>query len=130
MNPPETLTLLLAVGAGCYLLLSAVGVLTQSRAAEEFVHGLRTNRVLAHLTGAVAFFVGGLILLTNPGFGDWIPGLLSLTALWWMVEGALMLAAPGIAVGRSDAGRHFRRMNMLALPVGMALAIGALLQLA
>lgn len=126
---PDTLTPFLAVGAGCYLLLSATGVLVQSEAVEEFVQGLRTNRVMAHLTGAVAFFVGGSILLINPGFGDWIAALLSLTAFWWMVEGALMLAAPSIAVGRSDAGRHFRRMNLLALPVGSALRVGATLQL-
>jgi hypothetical protein len=129
MTPPDTLTPFLAVGVGCYLLLSATGVLAQSTAAEEFVQGLRTNRVTAHLTGAVAFFVGAMILLVNPGFGDWIAVLLSLTALWWMGEGALMLAAPSIAVGRSDSSRHFRRMNMLALPVGLALTVGAIFKL-
>lgn len=129
MTPPDALTPWLAGGMGCYLLLSAIGVLAQLNAAEEFVQGLRTNRVMAHLTGAVAFFVGGLILLLNPGFGDWIAVLLWLTALWWMAEGALMLAAPNIVVGRSDAGRHFRHMNMTALPVGLALIVGAILQL-
>lgn len=128
MIPPDTLPFL-AGGVGCYLLLSATGVLAQSEAVEEFVQGLRANRVMAHVTGAVAFFVGGLILLLNPGFGDWIAVLLSLTALWWMVEGALLLAAPSVFVGRSDAGRHFRRMNLLALPVGLALTAGAVLQL-
>jgi UPF0716 family protein affecting phage T7 exclusion len=130
MTPPDTLTPWLAGGVGCYLLLSATGVLAQSKAAEEFVQGLRTNRVITHLTGAVAFFVGGIILLLTPGFGSWLAALLSLTALWWIVEGALMLAAPTIALGRSDAGRHFRHMNMLALPVGLALAVGAILHLA
>ena len=129
MTPSDALTPFLAGGVGCYLLLSATGILAQSRAVEEFVQELRTNRVMAHLTGAVAFFVGGTILLINPGFGDWIAVLLSLTALWWVVEGALMLAAPRIAVSRSDAGRHFRHMNMLALPVGLALIVGAILQL-
>lgn len=129
MTAPDTLMPFLAAGVGCYLLLSATGVLAQSGAAEEFVQGLRDNRVMAHLTGAVAFFIGGMILLTNPGFGDWIAVLLSLTALWWMAEGALLLAAPNIAVGRSDAGRHFRQMNMLALPVGLVLTAGAILQL-
>lgn len=129
MTPPETLTPWLAGGVGCYLLLSATGVLAQSKGAEEFVQGHRTNRVIAHLTGAVAFFVGGMILLLDPGFGDWIAVLLSLTALWWMAEGALMLAAPNIAVSRSDAGRHFRHMNMMALPVGLALTVGAIVQL-
>jgi hypothetical protein len=129
MTLPDTLTPFLAGGVGCYLLLSATGALAQSGAVEEFVQGLRVNRVMAHLTGAVAFFIGGLILLTNPGFSDWIAALLSLTALWWMVEGALMLAIPSVALSRSDAGRHFRRMNMLAVPVGFALTVGAILQL-
>ena len=84
---------------------------------------------MAHLTGALAFVVGGTILLVDSGFGDWVATLVSLTALWWMVEGALMLAAPRIAVGRSDAGRHFRHMNMLALPVGLVLTVGAILKL-
>jgi hypothetical protein len=129
MSPPDTLTPFLAGGVGCYLLLSATGVLAQPTAAEEFVEGLRTNRVMAHLTGAVAFFVGGMILLIDPGFGDWIAVLLSLTALWWMAEGALMLAAPSTAVSRSGAGRHFRHMNMMALPIGLALTLGAILKL-
>lgn len=129
MIPPDTLIPFLAGGVGIYLLLSATGVLAQSGAVEEFVQELRANRAIAHLTGAVAFFVGGLILLINPGFGDWIAVLLSLTAVWWMVEGAFMLAAPSVVVSRSDAVYHFRRMNMLALPVGLALTVGAILQL-
>lgn len=128
MVTSDALTPFLAGGVGAYLLLSATGVLAKSTALEEFVQDLRTSPALAHMTGAVAFFIGGAILLINPGFGSWIAALLSLTAVWWMAEGALMLAAPDLVVARSDAGRHFQRMNILALPVGFALIVGAILQ--
>lgn len=121
---------LLAGGVGVYLLLSAVGVLSTKEASEEIIGALRGNRALAHVTGAVAFFIGGMILLMRPGFGNWLTAMLSATAIWWMVEGALMLASSKLVFSRSDASGHFRRMNMLAIPLGFALIAGAALELA
>lgn len=109
---------------GVYLLLSAAGLLLPATAADEFVSALKANRALAHCVGAVAFFVGGAILLLNHGFGHWVSVLLSLTALWWVAEGAVMLAAPNLIVSRAGAARQLRHMNFVALPLGLALLFG------
>jgi hypothetical protein len=54
---------------------------------------------------------GGVIAVWRPGFSGPCAALVSLTALWWLLEGALMLAAPQRVLERPDAGKHLRRMT-------------------
>ena len=119
----------LAMGVGVYLLLSAVGLLANRGAAEAIVRALAGDHAFSHALGAIAFFVGGAIVLQKPGFDTLAGALLTGTAAWWMVEGAVMLTAPQVALGRADAAMHFRRMNLIALPVGLALIVGGALGL-
>ncbi|MET0272448.1 MAG: hypothetical protein ABW360_05620 [Phenylobacterium sp.] len=110
---------------GAYMLVSAIGFLVPARSAEDTVRTWRENRAVAHVTGAVAFFVGAAILTIHPRVGDWAEALVTVTAGWWVLEGAVMLAAPGLLLARLDAGGHLRRMNFVALPVGLALLAAA-----
>jgi hypothetical protein len=52
-----------------------------------------------------------------------------LTALWWVLEGALMLAAPQRVLERPDAGKHLCRMNLVAIPVAVALTATGVMEL-
>ena len=120
----------LALGLGGYLLFSAAGVLVPKTAVRDRVEALRTSKGLAHLTGAVAFFVGGgLLAVVRPGFSSWEDVLISLTAIWWLVEGAAALSASQFILARRDAPRHFYRMNLVALPVGAALLVAGVIDL-
>jgi hypothetical protein len=116
----------LAAVAGAYLLLSAAGLLARGR-AEAVVADLRAHPAVAHVLGAVAFLVGAALIALHPRFGSPLEALVTLTGIWWALEGAALLVAPARLLSRPDAAIHLRRMNLLALPVGVLLLGGALL---
>ena len=126
MMPAQAHTPELAAVAGAYLLLSAAGLLSPGRAG-AVIDDLRAHPAAAHAMGAVAFFVGAAVIALHPRFGTPLEGLVTLTGLWWVLEGAATLAAPGLLLSRPHAAIHLRRMNLLALPVGALLLGGALL---
>jgi len=121
----DGLTLQLAGLAGSYLLLSALGLLLPREAAARFVSALRDNAAVAHAVGAVAFFIGAGGLLLHTRFSRPIEALVTLTAGWWALEGAAVLAAPSLVLARPDTAAHLRRMNLLALPVALILIAAA-----
>jgi hypothetical protein len=123
--PAQAHTLELAAVAGSYLLLSAVGLLLPGR-AQAVIDDLRAHPAATHALGAVAFFVGAAMIVLHPRFGSPLEALVTLTGIWWAVEGAATLVAPGRLLSRPDAAVHLRRMNLLALPVGALLLGGAL----
>ncbi len=124
--PAQAYTPELAAVTGAYLLLSAAGLLAPGR-AEAVVADLQAHPAVAHVLGAVAFFVGAAVVALHPRFGSPLEALVTLTGIWWALEGAATLAAPNLLLSRPDAARHLRRMNLLALPVGAVLLGGALL---
>ena len=126
MMPAQAHTPELAAVAGAYLLLSAAGLLAPGR-AEAVVADLRAHPAAAHVMGAVAFFVGAAVVALNPRFGSPLEALVTLTGIWWALEGGAMLVAPTRLLSRPGAPIHLRRMNLLALPVGAVLLGGALL---
>ena len=126
MMPAQAHTSELAAVAGAYLLLSAAGLLAPGR-AEAVIDDLRAHPAAAHAMGAVAFFVGAAIVALHPRFGSPLEALVTLTGLWWALEGAVTLAASSLLLSRPDAAIHLRRMNLLALPAGALLLVGALL---
>ncbi len=127
--PAQAYTPELAAIAGGYLLLSAAGLLAPGRAA-AVVADLQAHPAVAHALGAVAFFVGAAIIALHPRFGSPLESLVTLTGIWWALEGAATLVAPARLLSRPDAALHLRRMNLLALPVGALLLGGALLDFA
>ena len=126
MMPAQAYTSELAAVTGAYLLLSAAGLLAPGR-AEAVVADLRAHPAVTHVLGAVAFFVGAAVVALHPRFGSPLEALVTLTGIWWALEGAATLVAPGRLLSRPDAARHLRRMNLIALPVGAVLLGGALL---
>ena len=129
MMPAQAHTPELAAVAGAYLLLSAAGLLAPGRAG-AVIDDLRAHPAAAHAMGAVAFFVGAAIIALHLRFGTPLEALVTLTGIWWTLEGAATLAAPSLLLSRPDAAIHLRRMNLLALPVGALLLGGALLDFA
>jgi len=127
--PAQAYTSELAAVAGAYLLFSAAGLLAPGR-AEAVVEDLRSHPAAAHAMGAVAFFVGAAIVAFHPRFGAPLEVLVTLTGIWWALEGAATLAAPTRLFSRPDAAIHLRRMNLLALPLGALLLGAALLDFA
>ena len=123
----DQLTGSLATAVGGYLLLSAAGVLSRRDAAAHFVESLRGSPALAHVTGAVAFFVGAGLLLVHHRWDAPLEALVSAVAVWWLVEGGAMLALGPRLLSRADAPIHFRRMNGLAIPTGLILLAGGLM---
>lgn len=129
MMPAQAHTPELAAVAGSYLLLSTAGLLMPGR-AEAVIDDLKAHPAAAHALGAVAFLVGAAILAVHPRFGSPLEALVTLTGIWWTIEGAAMLVAPGLLLSRPDAAVHLHRMNLLALPVGILLLGGAVLAFA
>ena len=127
--PAQAYTPELAAVAGSYLLLSAAGLLMPSR-AEAVIDDLKAHPAAAHAIGAVAFFVGAAIIALHPRFSSPLEILVSLTGIWWALEGAATLVAPKLLLSRPEAAIHLRRMNLLALPVGALLLGGAVLAFA
>ena len=125
----NSLTCSLALFLGAYFLLSAAGVLVRRDAAPAMIAALRDNPAVAHVTGAVAFFVGAGLLLVHCRWLSPAQALVSAVAVWWMIEGGLMLALGPRLFSRPDAAVHFRRMNLIALPVGLALVVIGLIPL-
>ncbi len=127
--PAQAHTPELAAVAGSYLLLSAAGLLMPGR-AQAVIDDLKAHPAAAHALGALAFFVGAALLAIHPSFGSPLEALVTLTGIWWAVEGGVTLAAPRLLLSRPDAALHLRRMNLLALPVGALLLGGSVLAFA
>ncbi len=119
-TPDARLISIVAAIAGTYLLLSAAGLLRRG-VAETFMADLGARPASAHTVGAVAFFVGASLLALALAGRDTLSILVGLTGVWWMLEGAVTLAAPHLLHARTDAARHLRRMNLVAIPMGLLL---------
>ena len=125
----DQLTCSIALISGAYLLLSAIGVVSRRDTAERIIVALRDNPALTHAVGAVAFFVGAGLLTLHHRWATPTEALVSAVAAWWALEGALTLALGTALFRRPDTAVHFRRMNFVAIPVGLALVTLALLPL-
>ncbi len=113
-------TLWLAPVVGAYLCLSAAGFVRRDEAS-RFIADLRDRPAAMHAVGAIAFFVGAAILSYHR---DWttVSGVtLNLVAVWWVFEGAGMLAdraSVRTVLYRDAAAKQLRLASIIGVPVG------------
>lgn len=117
----------LAPVVGVYLCLSAWGLLIRGE-LRAFLQDLQQHSASAHAVGAVAFFIGGLILSWQRSWS--LPGdvVLNLVAVIWIFEGAGMLASPALmrrVFGRSRTVAGLRMSFSVTAVLGLYLvAVG------
>jgi hypothetical protein len=118
-------TLLLCPVVGGYLCLSAAGLLRRG-AAEAFLENLRDNPAIMHAVGAIAMFVGAGILAFHQHWSTPAEIVLNLICVWWVIEGAGMLADSGRLArlfANPRASGWLRATHWLMLAVGLYLLV-------
>ncbi len=125
----DPLTGRLALLSGTLLLFSALGVVRKRARAEALLREIAASASIAHITGVVTFVLGGgLLLLHDANTQTPLEAMITLTGLWWMVEGAALLAAPDLLpLRKASTVTQYRLSNFAALGVGLYLLAGGLL---
>jgi len=118
-------TLLLCPVVGGYLCLSAFGLLRRGT-AEAFLENLRNNPATMHAVGAIALLVGAGILAFHRHWSSPAEIVLNLVCVWWVIEGAGMLADSGRIArlfANPKAPGWLRAAHWLMLAVGLYLLV-------
>lgn len=85
------LSLKLALFVGVYLLAAGYALVRPSLARALLI-SIKASPGIMHATGALAAFVGMGMLVAHWDFTTLTASLVTLTAIWWAVEGLAMLA--------------------------------------
>lgn len=118
-------TLRLSLVVGSYLCASSLG-LSRLQNVRAFLADLVSHAGILHAVGAVAFFVGAGILSFHRHWTTLPEIVLNLVALWWVLEGAGLLADPkrlGAAMGHPAAAGWMRRSQACAMAFGVYLLL-------
>ncbi len=116
---PLTLKLALLVGV---FLLAAASALARPSVAASLLASIQNSPGVMHATGAVTAFAGGGLLIVHVDFSSPTAALVTLTAIWWAVEGLGLLAVGHLL--RIDSAAHVRLYALSNIP---ALVVGAFL---
>ena len=121
---PLTLKLALFVGA---FLLAASSALIRPSLAASLLTSIQQSPGVIHATGAVTAFAGGGLLVAHTDFSSITAALVTLTAIWWAIEGLALLAF-GHAMKIAEPGSvvFYARSNIIALATGAFLIIAGL----
>ena len=124
------LTLKLALFVGFYL-VAAASALVRPSLARALLTSIKASPGIVHATGALAAFVGMGVLVAHWDFTSLTASLVTLTAIWWAVEGLAMLAFGHVLpIDTPFAIQNYALSNIPALVVGLILLAAGLLGLA
>lgn len=90
------LTLWLAQAIGLYALVAGIGLLLVPGRMAAIVADMEAHPGLVYLFGMAAFAIGVAILLPHHMMTDWLAILVTLGAVGAVVEGLMLIAAPGL----------------------------------
>ncbi len=120
------LTLKLALFVGVYLVAAASALVRPSLSA-ALLKSIKASPGVMHATGALAAFVGMGVLVAHVDFTSITAGLVTLTAIWWAVEGLALLALGHVLPIDSPAAiANYARSNIPAFAIGVFLIIAGL----
>ncbi len=113
---PLTLKLALFVGA---FLIAASSALIRPSLAASLLTSIKQSPGVIHATGAVTAFAGGGLLVVHTDFSSITAALVTLTAIWWAIEGLGMLAIGHLLkIATPAAIRAYALSNIPALIIG------------
>lgn len=120
------LTLKLAVFVGAFL-LAAASALVRPSVAGLLLSSIQNSPGVMHATGAVTAFAGGGLLVAHFDFSSLPAALVTLTAIWWAIEGLGLLAIGHLLRIDSAANiRIYALSNIPALVVGVFLVVAGI----
>jgi hypothetical protein len=121
---PLTLKLALFVGA---FLAAASSALVRPSLAASLLSSIQQSPGVIHATGAVTAFAGGGLLVAHTDFSSITAALITLTAIWWAIEGLGMLAIGHLLkIATPTAIRAYALSNIPALLIGAFLILAGL----
>ena len=124
------LTLKLAIFVGAFL-LAASSALVRPSIAQPLLTSIQNSPGVMHATAAVTAFAGGGLLVAHVDFSSITAALVTLTAIWWAIEGLGLLAIGHRLKIDSPANvRLYALSNIVALVVGVVLLIAGIAGLA
>jgi hypothetical protein len=125
---PFTLKLALFVGA---FLVAAASALIRPSVAEKLLTSIEASPGIMHATAAVTAFAGGGLLVAHFDFTSITAALVTLTAIWWAIEGLGLLALGHVLkIATPQSVRLYALSNIPALLIGLFLIIAGILGLA
>lgn len=127
VHEPLTLKLALLIGA---FLVAASSALVRPSVAALLLTSIQTSPGIMHATAAVTAFAGGGFLVAHFDFSSLTASLVTLTAIWWAIEGLGLLAiGHKLKIDSPSSVRTYALSNIPALLVGIILLITGLLGL-
>jgi hypothetical protein len=124
------LTLKLAIFVGAFL-LAASSALVRPSIAQPLLTSIQNSAGVMHATAAVTAFAGGGLLVAHVDFSSITAALVTLTAIWWAIEGLGLLAIGHRLKIDSPANvRLYALSNIVALLIGVVLLIAGIAGLA
>ena len=124
---PLSLKLALFLGA---FLLAASSALIRTSVAQPLLASIQASPGIMHATAAVTAFAGGGLLVAHFDFTTLTASLITLTAIWWAIEGLGLLAIGHKLTIDSPANvRLYALSNIPALIIGVYLTLTGLLGL-
>jgi len=124
---PLTLKLALFVGA---FLVAAASALVRPSIAAKLLASIEASPGIMHATAAVTAFAGGGLLVAHFDFTSVTASLVTLTAIWWAIEGlGLLTIGHKLKIDSAANVRLYSLSNIPALLVGLILLFAGLLGL-
>ncbi len=121
------LTLRLALFIGVYL-LAASSALVRPSLAGALLKSIKTSPGVMHAAAALTTFVGLGLLVAHTDFSSAAAALVTATAIWWTLEGVVLLAFGHILpIDTPFAVSNYARSNIPAFLIGAFLIIAGLL---
>lgn len=121
------LTLKLAPMIGAFMVASAIGFLRDGNRAKTYLRELSASVGISRLTGAIALFGGGLIVLYHNDFSSAAASILSGLGIFWTLEGfALLLMADKLPLRSDGTVTQFRLFQWVGLALGVFLLIAGM----
>lgn len=121
---PLTLKLALFVGA---FLVAAASALVRPSIAGKLLASIEASPGIMHATAAVTAFAGGGLLVAHFDFTSITAALVTLTAIWWTIEGLGLLAlGHALKIASPQSVRLYALTNIPALIIGVFLIIAGL----
>ncbi len=125
VHDPLTLKLALLIGA---FLVAASSALVRPSVAAPLLTSIQNSPGILHATAAVTAFAGGGFLVAHFDFSSLTASLVTLTAIWWAIEGLGLLAiGHKLKIDSPSSIRTYALSNIPALLVGIVLLAAGLL---
>jgi len=120
------LTIKLAIFVGAFL-VAAASALVRPSIAGKLLSSIEASPGIMHATAAVTAFAGGGLLVAHFDFTSLTAALITLTAIWWAIEGLGLLAlGHALKIASPQSVRLYALTNIPAGLIGVFLIIAGL----